>query len=453
MRRVFIIGVVLVVAVGGYFFFQNSRTDQSAADTDSNLQSMAVTTGDVTVTVRATGRVDPNQHASLGFSGAGVVEEILIEEGQSVPEGEILARLDGELQRIGVEQAEWGVEIAELSLTKLEQPPSERDIAAAQAAINGAWVAFIELRDNAVKPEEVRAAELQYQQALEQMDFAEKIAAEAGRDDVSTAQVGQAGFMAELSRIQLDQLREGPRQEALNAAQGQVAQAQGQLRILEAGAPELQLEQGALAIAQANLSLERAQEMFADTLLVAPFEGVVNRIYIQEGGLFAPGMAALDLVDLSRLLVIIEVDEVDIAQVEPGQTAIVDFDALNDQVFTGKVSRVADVSNQTAGVVVFEVEIDLDETAAMIRPGMTAAATIIVEEVVDVLVVPNFYIRLDRSTDEAFVNVLLDDGSLEERLIELGVQGESESEVLAGLAAGDVIAIDLSSSGFSFFEG
>jgi len=68
-----------------------------------------------------------------------------------------------------------------------------------------------------------------------------------------------------------------------------------------------------------------------------------------------------------------------------------------------------------------------------------------------VLVIPNLFVRLDRRTDEAFVNVLDDDGNLVEQLVELGVQNDEISEVRAGLAEADVIAIDLDSSAFSIF--
>ena len=84
---------------------------------------------------------------------------------------------------------------------------------------------------------------------------------------------------------------------------------------------------------------------------------------------------------------------------------------------------------------------------------MTAEASVVVEEHKDVLVVPNQFIRLDRRNDQAFVNVVKEDGTLEEKEISLGLQGQDTSEVVSGLNSGDVIALDLSGGTFSLFGG
>jgi HlyD family secretion protein len=84
---------------------------------------------------------------------------------------------------------------------------------------------------------------------------------------------------------------------------------------------------------------------------------------------------------------------------------------------------------------------------------MTAEASVIVEERTDVLVVPNQYIRLDRRRGTAFVNIVTAEGGLQEVEVSLGLQGRDTSEVVSGLSAGDVLAVDLGGDRLSFIGG
>ncbi len=452
MRRVVTTGFIAIV-IGAVFLVARQSLGGQDKPAESQIQTTIAERGDVLVSVRATGRVDAARTAQVTFDSAGIVQSVSVEEGQTVAAGQELARLDGEVQRIAVEQAELAVRIAELSLLRLEQPAREGDLAAARAAVNSAWTAYVNLRDNAVDPESVRIAELQYQQAQASYEAAEQASRDARRSDMSLAQVGAASFAAEIARMQLQMAQEGVPREALHAAQGQVARAQAQVRLLEEGPAQYQFDQAALVVEQARLQLERAQAAYEDTVLRAPFTGVVGQVNVRAGSLVAPGaLPAMAVVDFSALSVIVKVDEVDVVQVTQGQAVDLTLDALPGQVFHGIVSRIADAASQSDGVVVYEVRIGLDGSTSGIRPGMTAAATIIVENVQDVLVVPNLYIRLDRRTGQAFVNVLLPDGSLEERPVELGAQNETVSEVRSGIQEGDVIALDTSGGVFSFFE-
>ena len=445
--------IVLAVAVGAFLAYRNMQAQGPEVDQSSRYQTATVERGDILVTVRATGRVEAAQVAELSFELPGIVEAVLVEEGQHVEAGQELARLDGEAQRIALEQAEWSLTIARLNLDVLQEPPSERDLQAARANVNSAWAAYIDLRDNSVSPEAVRVAELRYEQALAAYDDAQQAFRDQRGTELAEAQVGAASFSMEIARLQLEQLRGGPSQAALNAALAQVSQAQAQLDMLQAGPTQAQLDQAAVAVRQAEVQLERARAAYDDTVLRAPFAGIVNRVNVRVGGLASPGgLPAFELVDLSQLHVLADVDEIDIAQVRPGQPVTITLDALPDQPLSGIVTHIADVATQDSGVVSYEVRLNLDETDVPVRVGMTAAATIIVREVDDVLVVPNLYVRLDRRTGEAFVNVLDENGELVERAIELGVQNESMSEVRSGLEEGDEVAIDLNAGGFSFFE-
>lgn len=454
MRRILGIVLVVVAVAAIYLLIRNNQTASTGNAATARLQTAQIVRDSVVVAVRATGVVEAARAAQLSFETGGIVADVLVEEGQFVLAGQVLARLDDTAQRIAIEQAQWSVRIAELGLRQLEAPPDPGDISAAQANVSSAWAAYVDLRDNSVTEADVRAAELQYEQALAAWDAAEQASRDAHRSEASLAQVGAASFAAEIARLRLEQLRRGVPQESLNAALARVTQAQAQLRLLEAGPPQVQLDRAAVAVRQAELRLQRARQAYDDTILRAPFAGVVQQLAIQVGSLVAPGgLPAMALYDLSQLLIRVRVDEIDVVNIQAGQPVELTFDALPGRVFSATVKRVATTATQRDGIIGYDVLLTLPDAPEEVRVGMTAAATIILDEVPDVLVVPNLFVRLDRATGQAFVNVLLSDGTLEERAIQLGAQNDNVSEVVSGLEEGDTVAVDLSGGMFSFFEG
>ncbi|GAB4570162.1 MAG: hypothetical protein Kow0077_03760 [Anaerolineae bacterium] len=453
MRRLWWVILVVLVA-GAAFLLVRPRLTGEQAPEDQQLQTVVVERGDLVVSVRVTGEVLAGRSAQLGFDTAGIVAEVLVEEGQFVRAGDILARLDNEPQRIALEQAELARQIADLNLASLERGPDQRELNIARANVNSAWAAYVDLRDNSVTQEQIRAAELRYEQALAAWDAAEQASRDARRTEVSLAQVGQASFNAEIARLQLEQLRQGPSQAVLNASQAQVAQAQARLRQVEAGPTQAELDRAAISLRQAELGVQRAQEALEATFLKAPFDGIVHRVNVQAGGIVAPGgLPAFEIVDVADKYVRVQVDEIDVVQVTPGQRVELTFDALERRRFEGTVERVADVATQSGGVTAFDVDIRLAEDAPEILIGMTAAATIIVQELQSVIMVPNVFVRLGQEPGTAFVDVVDESGNLVEREIVLGAQNDSMSEVIEGLQVGEQVAIDLSAGGFSFFGG
>jgi HlyD family secretion protein len=104
-----------------------------------------------------------------------------------------------------------------------------------------------------------------------------------------------------------------------------------------------------------------------------------------------PGMSLLSLPDLSKIQVLTSVNEVDVSKVKTGQSVKIKLDAFPDRNFTGKVSSVATIGkskDQSSGVKVFEVLIDIDGVDPILKPGMTTSNEIITETVNDVVYVP-----------------------------------------------------------------
>jgi HlyD family secretion protein len=119
------------------------------------------------------------------------------------------------------------------------------------------------------------------------------------------------------------------------------------------------------------------------------------------------------------------------------------LDALPGVDFPAQLEQIALVGQSVNNIITYDARVTLNADDARIRVGMTAEASVVVQQRDNVLIAPNIYIRIDRRTDQAFVNLVQPDGSLLEVEVQLGLQGEDISEILSGVSAGDVLAVDL----------
>ncbi|WP_051236501.1 efflux RND transporter periplasmic adaptor subunit [Paenibacillus pinihumi] len=144
-----------------------------------------------------------------------------------------------------------------------------------------------------------------------------------------------------------------------------------------------------LDMASNNKSLaELKEEQNKVVNVTAPMSGKVTALKVAEGGQkVQSGAAVLTITDYSLLQSVIQVDELDIAKVKPGQKAAVTLDALEDMKIEGTVSKIADEGTSTNGVALFDVTIQFPAQEG-IRTGMSASAEITVESKDNVLMVP-----------------------------------------------------------------
>jgi len=245
----------------------------------------------------------------------------------------------------------------------------------------------------------------------------------------------------------------------VEAAEGNVAAAEAQLARARAANDLLRegpsaAEQAILdaQVASARTNLEIAQLRLKQAQLIAPIDGQVASVLIRAGEQAAPGAPAMTVLNENAYHITVQVDEIDIDRVEAGQPALITLDALPNEPVQGTVSEIAPTSTSTTGVVTYLVTINIDADAAGdLRPGMSASAAITVDEIAGVLVVPNWAVRLDRETGEAFVLVRQPDGTIAESAVETGLRNEQFSEVVSGLSEGDVVVLTNDREGLGGF--
>jgi HlyD family secretion protein len=456
VRRSLIVFMLMALAAPFAIFSMEFRQTETRA-ASRNIQYHTVRTGQLDVAILATGSVESVTVAQLNFQRPGRIAEIIVQPGDYVLAGDPLMRLESTTEALTLAAAQLDHALALLRKQQVVDPDNSDRVRVAEANLQSAWGAYIGLQ-NAVAPGDIQAAELRYQQALDAHARAveARTTAQGGQPDEAylllDAQVGQASFQMEIVRLQLDSLRQGNSGQ-LGAAYARVIVAQRELDQAMAGPTTTDVERADIDIRRAELGVSNAQAELDRMTLVAPFDGIVSAVNREVGALSTGVLPPLELTDVAHLQVDVQVDEVDIRQAREGMLTRLRFDALPGLELTARLEQIGLVGTNDNGVISYPVRLLLDQSDPRVRVGMTADASIIVENRSDVLTVPNQYIRLDRDTDQAFVNRVASDGTFTEVEIQLGLQGADSSEVVSGLQAGDLIGIDLSSDRIDFGGG
>jgi multidrug efflux pump subunit AcrA (membrane-fusion protein) len=216
------------------------------------------TTGAV-ATRTFTGRIEARRAADLGFVLAGELDQVEVRDGQRVPKGAPLARLD--VRRLEARRAQLEAQRAEAQavLAEMEAGPRAQTVAAARARVNELQTQLALLRRKADRRTALRADDVISQEAL---------------DEASSSVEAQAARL-ESARRDLDLLEAGTRSERLVAQRARVEHLESSL--------------AALAVD------------LADSVLTAPFAGVVSRVAQDEGSVVAAGQPVLRLVETEEL--------------------------------------------------------------------------------------------------------------------------------------------------------
>ncbi len=204
-------------------------------------------------------------------------------------------------------------------------------------------------------------------------------------------------------------------------------------------------QQAKVDLQNALTGLGNAQQDFLKTVILAPFDGTVVSVGVKKNDVLSQidyaSVTAVQLVDTRQIKFQGQVDEIDILQIQDGQKATIEVDAVPNKVFTGVVSFISPFGTpDTNGVIQFPVTIQLDPTAVELKGGLTSTANIVISGVENALLVPltavvtlgtrSFVTIVDKAT-----------GKEERRPVTLGEKNLQYAQVLSGLKEGDEVAI------------
>lgn len=452
MRRWILIGagiIVVLILFAVFRPFQSRLRENSAAD----FQTSEVTRGSLLATVGATGVVVANQDATLTFQTSGTVDQVLVEQGQHVDQGDILINLDQRSLSSQIILAQADLVAAQNALDALYD--TDQALASAQLALantrdeldSAEYRRDVLQEGNRASGETIAATEANLVLAQSEVDRAQtEYSKYSGRSEddparaLARSNLAAAREKRDLIQRQLNWYLGYPSEvdQAILDADVQVARtnfenAQEEVERLLAGPDPDEVASAQARIAAAEATLELAQ-------ITAPFSGTITLVEVKPGDQVFPNQPAVDLYDLERLFVEAEFSEVDINKLEVGQAALVTFDAVLDKQYEGEVVEVGLTGSSLQGIVNFRVTVELSDPDENIRPGLTAAVNVVVKEIEDALLVPNRAVRVNDGQRIVYVNR---NGIPVQVPIELGASSDLSSEVVGGdLAEGDLIILN-----------
>ena len=213
-----------------------------------------------------------------------------------------------------------------------------------------------------------------------------------------------------------------------------------------------QIEEAELNGSMRDLELLRLREKNAENSfeyanIVAPFDGEVASVDVDEGDYFEGGDEVITVVDRSRLKATVQVDEIEMQYVSLGQKAELVFESCPDETVMAYVSYIPMLGRYTdQGIGVVDVELLIDDPPERIMPGFTFEGTLEDEGEVEMLLVPQNAITRGRGGLET-VDVRRADGTVETVEIRTSYLGEGLAEVLSGdVAEGDILVYGSSTS-------
>lgn len=456
MKRVVVILLILAAVIGlslvGYQYAAPTAEPPSLAE-DPDVEIVQVGRETLLDTVNATGRIEPRAEVEMKFQIGGVVEAVLVERGQQVTAGTVLARLSTADLELEIQRARIDLVQQQAELDRLFEPELTEKVTSHQAEVESARLKLADLLDGP-DPDEVTKAEAEL--SLKRIELKK---AQWEYDQV--AYRGDVGAMPQADRLQEATLNYEVAQANHNIAvkepaPAEIASARAALAGAEASLAELLREPSAAEIAtkqalidKAHLTLEEKRRDLEEAVLVAPTSGVLLEVNIEPGErvLNEENEAAMVVANTSAYLLKVEVDEIDIGRVIRGQTANIVLDAFVDQAFEGRVADISPrpVSQESDAIVTYEVTITLEagEDAPDLLSGMTANATIETGQLAEVVVVPNRAIQIDRQSGQpaVYVEKLDPDGNPVRTEVALGMRNGEVTQVLAGLEEGDQVVI------------
>jgi HlyD family secretion protein len=310
--------------------------------------------------LHVTGTIDGIE-VNLAPKVAGRISSVCCNEGETVKEGQVVITLESGDIKASVEQAVAGVERA------------RADIKTGEASVENSRANILSAEgDMKSAAADVEKASAQAEESKREAERAEQL---YGKDFISRQSRDQA-----VTAYAADAASYDSSKEKLNAARAKKDASVTQLR---AAVSQLNSARALLRSAEANLAFYRSR--LDDTIIKTPVTGTVIFKALEKGETVSPGVTILTIVDLNSLYARVDVDETKIGRVILNGPAYVTVDGMPGKVFKGRVSEIGrygefatqrDVVRGREDIKTFRVKVRIDDTAGILKPGMTVQVEI-----------------------------------------------------------------------------
>ena len=387
-----IIAVLLVSALSVPLISCRSGISQEA---EPEYQLVTVQRGDLVVDITATGNLLYSHQEEMAFEIAGTVEEVLVEAGDSVEEGQVLARLDTSAWEEQVKVLEKQLTAAKRQLTAAERQLQTkiRNVSAKEFALRQAQIDLQTAEYNVTVIADVKAAQDAIDKAEAEIELAElklKETLEPGANPLAYQYWVNEKTLAEARLAEAQQeLRELLAGTSVTVTTDvlievekkklQVEQAQRQIEDAQVAIEyaQLDVDDARLDVEDAQQAVEDAREALDEALSTSPeitasFTGFVIMVNVDGGDEVKKGTVAVVIADPNKFEADILVNEIDILQVKPGIEAYVQVDSLQGTSFPADVTHVSPTATIQQGVVNYKVKVELQSLEAIAQEQQAA---------------------------------------------------------------------------------
>ena len=490
--------VVCVAVLGGWFILRPDRAQD--ANVDVSYVQTTPEKRDLSNSLSGTGTLNPANTYNVKSLVAGKVLTSTIEEGDIVEEGTVLYTVDASDATTKAEQASITLQQAQRSYDKtVDRQYVRAEVAGVVATLkvakgdevtSGQEVAVIRDSSKMVLHLEFPAADAAAfsvgQSAEVTLDgtfetLTGTVTAVTGTDTLSTGNLltrtvtitvrnagglttaqaatatinGVSGIAAKCFEYQAERtlttLAAGT-VTAINVQEGGAVNKDD--IVLQISGEDLTeaIQSAAETLRSAELNMDNLQEAMNNYTVTSPISGTIIEKNAKAGDALTAGADLCTIYDLSYLVMVINVDELQVSDVSVGQSVQVTADAVPDKTYTGTVTRVSMKGSSNGGTTTYPVTVRIDETEGL-RPGMNANAEIVIAEAGNALAVPNAaivrggYVLVTKDSPSA-ANADPDMTAPEGYVyvpVKIGVSDDDYTQIISGVTGNDTVAYDPSS--------
>lgn len=435
--------LLLTMAVAGCNTASEQTLVVNVEKPPAPVEIASVDSGNIATVLNYSGNLQPVKMLSLVSIVSGAVEEVKVEVGDVVRAGDPIMRVEDTAYKAQLKQAEAGLTVAQSNLAKMENGAREEQIEMAKAGLAAANAQFEGL--TTLTDDERTLASANFAQAeavlrLAQYEYDKiKWADQAGQTP-QALQLQQATIAYETAKAAYD-MQANPDESTLTQLRSAVRQAELNLQLTENPFTDNDFAIARAGVSQAEGVVALAQYQVDNVVLRAPFDSIVAEVYSVVGSVASPQFPAIKLIS-SELEVSLEIPENDLPKLYKGQPAALKVAAYPGKDFPAYVDSIAPAADATSHT--FTVKITVPDETGLLHAGMFANVAILIDEKVDVVLVPEFAVTVINGQNVVFV-VSENGESVSLRPVELGIADEDRVEITGGLQTGErIVTVGLS---------
>ncbi len=371
--------------------------------------------GDLSIKISATGIVEPNFKVEVKSKASGEVLSFPFEEGDHVKKGALLLQLDKSDEKRNVAKARTELASSSAKLKKaetallLQKTKYDTDIKSSQSEIETALANLKESEDKLKRQSEL---------------FGKKFVSQESLDRAKT-----------LFKVNQEKL-----------VQAQTRHQAAKDSIHDITMKENEIELVLSEVKRSDIAVDEAEERLDETEIFAPINGVIIEKLVEEGQIIASGISNVSggttiatIADMSRLFIIADIDETDIGSVKIGHAVQITADAFPNEVFKGKITRIAPQGVIDNSITIFKAKIEIKGTGQiLLKPMMSANIDIVTHQVKDTVYVTRAGIRKDEEGEFA---VILKNDQPEKVRIKTGIKNPIHIQIISGLNPDDEVIL------------